>query len=74
MAVTSSKGDFVLPFPSGINQGTAIPCHTCGSSYISGVITASERNGYVPNSIRTVALALVNFIVVKRDKHSGCVA
>lgn len=43
----------MLPFPSVINQGTATPCHTCGSSRISIVITAIEINGYVPNCICT---------------------
>lgn len=64
----------MLPFPSGINQGTAIPCHTCSRSYISVVITASERNGYVPNCVCTVAFTLANFIIVKKAKHGGCVA
>lgn len=56
MPVTSSKAGFTLPFPSVINQGTALPCHPCGSSRISIAIAAVEINGYVPKCICTVVL------------------
>lgn len=52
MPVNNSKAGFMLPFSSVINQVTAIPCHTCGTS-ISLVIAAIEINGYVPNCICT---------------------